>query len=109
MAKPFEIKTGTYTGTGSAVTEATIGSCGFKPLYLKIWNDTDGDASWEYVNGMTAAYAYQVSDSGSGTTDLSKLTSNGITLSDTGFAVGTSLSESGKTFRYIAINGPYVA
>lgn len=105
MSRPFETAKGTFTGTGSAITEATIGSLGFKPTYLVIWNETDGDERFEVIDGLADDKAYQVIDSGSGTTDLSVLASNGVTLSNTGFAVGTSISESGKTYRFWACGG----
>lgn len=94
--------TGTYTGTGAAVNV----SLGFIPAYVKIFNETDGDDRWEWVKGMTDGHAYQtIGSTGVGT----KITSNGVSeyagsrgSAAKGFTAGTSLSESGKTFRYVA-------
>lgn len=95
------IATGTYTGTGSAISV----TLGFKPKYIRIINITDGDVRAEYIDTMTAAHVALEVDSGSGTTDLSNATSNGITLSSSGFSVGTnsSLNESDKVYHYVAI------
>lgn len=91
-----QYKIGTYAGTGAAVSV----DCGFKPVYVKIFNETDGDVSWECIQGLADASAYQnINDD---TAQQSVISSNGITLSARGFSVGTALSESGKTFRYIA-------
>lgn len=100
MPRPYECVVGTYAGTGAAVTVEN--SIGFRPKYLKVWNETDGDECWEYFDGMTAAYAFRTVDSGSGTTDLSKITSNGCTLTNRGFIAGTTLSENAKTYRFVA-------
>lgn len=97
------VKIGTYTGTGAAINV----SLGFTPGYILIWNVTDGDSSWEWFNGLGAADALQSVNNAS--TQFSLITSNGIDLyagSSTaaeGFTVGTSLSESTKVFRYLAI------
>lgn len=97
------IKVGTYEGTGAAVNIAL----GFVPDYMRIWNVEDGDISWEWFNGMTAAYACQTTNHAD--TQLSVITSNGFTEyvgSSTvaeGMTVGTTLSEPGKTYRYVAL------
>ena len=88
----LQIATGSYVGTGSAV-EVNIG---FKPRYVKIFNNTDGDDVFEAFEGMTAAHAIQTAAA------VSKLTSNGISLQNYGFTAGSSCSESGDTFLWIA-------
>lgn len=95
-------KVGSYTGTGAAINL----EFGFTPIYMKVWNDTDGDESWEYYSGMAAAAAEKIAADGA----HSKITSNGFTAyagtagdKKRGMTVGTALSESGKTFRYLAI------
>lgn len=94
-------KTGSYAGTGAAINI----ELGFQPDYLIIWNETDGDAKWEWFKGMANASALQTAAAGT----LSKITSNGVTpyagaqaSKPVGFTVGTALSENGKTFRYTA-------
>lgn len=87
-----ESKTSTYTGTGSAVSV----TLGFKPVCVIVWNETDGDDFFMHIDGMTAANAIRIGAA------VAALTSNGITLSSTGFTAGTSVSESAKVFRYLA-------
>lgn len=101
MGKPFESSTGTYTGTAAVVTV----TLGYRPQFIKIWNETDGDAVWEAIDGLADDDAYQILDTGAGTTDVSLLAANGITISDSGFSVGTGISEAAKVFRYFAIGG----
>lgn len=104
-----EIKTGTYTGTGAAINI----SLGFKPNHVRVVNVTDGDIAWEWFQGMTAGHALQsisvVDNATSGAAGMSRITSNGISQyagsagsAGEGFTIGTALSESGKTFAYIA-------
>lgn len=106
----IEIKTGTYTGTGAAITF----QLGFVPDYIRVINTTDGDEAWEWFNGMTdghALYQRSVTDNATtGNASMSRITSNGVTASNPtdftnkkGFTVGTALSESTKVFGYIAV------
>lgn len=88
---------GSYTGTGAAVSV----TLGFKPVALILFNSTDNDVLWLYFDGMTDAHALQVANHD--TAQVSALTSNGVTLSARGFSAGTSLSESAKVIRYLAI------
>ena len=92
-------KVGSYTGTGSTV----IVQLGFVPAYVKIWNDTDRDEYWEWCTGMAAGTAIATNSA------VATLASNGVTAyagtaaaNSQGFTAGSSLSESGKTFRYVA-------
>ena len=96
MRQLNEFAIGTYTGTGSAVSV----TCGFKPVRVVVINETDGDSKWEHIRGMADASALQ--DVNHDTAQKSFITSNGITLSNSGFTAGSSLSESAKVFRYIA-------
>lgn len=98
-----EFKAGSYTGTGAAIDV----QLGFTPDYVKIWNETDGDETYEWFSGMTAGHALKSANHASA--QFSKITSNGISaLSPTdytkkkGFSVGTAVSESAKIFRYAA-------
>lgn len=103
------IKVGTYEGTGAAINI----SLGYIPDYIKVWNAEDGDASWTWFNGLGAGDVLATANHD--TAQQSLVGSNGIDTyagSSTsgseaaeGFTVGTALSESGKTFRYIAIKG----
>lgn len=84
----------TYAGNGT--TQAV--DLGFRPSFVKIYQETDNDESAEHVDGQPAdsVYAYAAA--------LSFISSNGVTLSATGFSVGssTSVNESGKTYRWVA-------
>ena len=99
----FSPAVGSYTGTGAAINVAI----GFTPAYVKVWNDTDRDEYWEWCTGMAAGTAIATS------TAVATLASNGITAyagasgtTSAGFTAGSSLSESGKTFRYVAFRAP---
>jgi len=112
MAQSIEI--GTYEGTGAAINI----ELGWTPEYIRVVNVEDGDAGWEWFAGMTDGHAIaQVSIEDDGTTgaaSLAPITSNGVsalagdrtTPIRPGFTVGTALSESGKTFRYVALRNP---
>ncbi len=93
------MKTGTWTGTGSAITL----ELGFIPNALVAANVTDGDEVYVWFNGMTAATniiittaaATQGSNGVMVNTGVASTTSAGLTL-------GTALSENAKVYRYIA-------
>jgi hypothetical protein len=88
------------TGTAAAFTITT----GFTPRYVKILN-IDGICMEEWSEGMAAASALKTVDSGAGTTDLVKITSNGITVSATGFTVGldTDINVTSEQLSWIAM------
>lgn len=98
MARNSVPARGTYVGTGAAL----IVSLGFIPSYVKIFNQTDGDVTFEWWDSMTADTAVQTD------TAVSKVASNGIkpyagdTANAAGFTVGAGLSESGDTLAYVA-------
>lgn len=94
-------ETGSYTGDGS--NGVTV-SLGFKPQYVKVFNYTDGDVVATHIAGMPDASAFLTIDSGAGTTDLSKITTAGITLTSSGFTIGTNanLIENAKVFYWVA-------
>lgn len=98
---PFEIKTGTYVGdtTSQAVT------LGFKPMMVIIINETDGDVVSLKVGASAASTHIAIS------TAAAAVASGGILFQATGFKTGTdtSTSESGKTFRYVAIGSQTLA
>ena len=45
---------GSYTGTAAA---QTISDCGFKPRFIRIYNDSDNDVVFDYFSGQTAGLA----------------------------------------------------
>jgi hypothetical protein len=97
MGAPIEVKAGTYTGTGAALSV----TLGFRPTYLKVFNQTDGDTTVEFIDGMTAATGIVT------TTAVAAVASQGITLASTGFGLGTDAgaNETGKVYLYIAFGG----
>lgn len=86
---------GTYTGTGAAQS-ITIG---FQPSLVLIYNETDGDSLHVKLEGQADGVGLAI---GAATAAVA---SQGVTLSARGFSVGTdaSVSEIGKTFRYLAL------
>jgi hypothetical protein len=88
------------TGTAAAFTITT----GFKPRYVKILN-IDGLCLEEWTEGMADASALKTVDSGAGTTDIVKITSNGITVSSSGFTVGldTDINVTSEQLSWIAM------
>jgi hypothetical protein len=93
---------GSYVESGTAVA-ITI-TTGFKPRYVKVVN-VDGLCMEEWFEGMAAASAVKTVDSGVGTTDIVKITSNGITQTSTGFTIGldTNINVSAQQMRWIAM------
>jgi hypothetical protein len=96
------VAVGSYIESGTAVA-ITI-TTGFKPRYIKVVNET-GLCMEEWFEGMTAAHAVKTVDSGSGTTDIVNLSSNGITVSSSGFTIGvdTDINVTAEQLRWIAM------
>jgi hypothetical protein len=96
------VATGAYkdTGTAAAFTITT----GFRPRYVKVVNH-DGLCMEEWFEGMAAAASAKIVDSGSNATDITKVTSNGITVSDSGFTVGldTDINVTGEQIYWLAM------
>lgn len=90
-----QFKLGTYTGSGVAQTL----DIGFKPVAILLFNETDGDWLGCHIDNMSAATAYKF------TTGIAKISTNGITLNDFGFTVGSdaTLNENLKVYRYLAL------
>lgn len=76
--------TGTVTGTGSAITVI----CNFKPKVVEL-NNTSGNCIGKWNDLMPDAALHKIVDSGGGTTDISYVTSAGITPLFNGFQIGT--------------------
>lgn len=92
---------GSYTGDG---TNAVTVDIGFRPTQIVIWNKTDGTMRAEIIDDGADGQAFKILDSGSGTTDLSRISSNAPVLNNRGFSTGTdaSLIVSAKVFNWIA-------
>lgn len=93
---------GSFTGTGAALTV----EIGFRPKAVLFYNETDAaDTSLGLaIDGQADAAGFKIKDSGVGTTDLTNVTANGITMGPRGFTVGTDAvyNVNGKVYRYIA-------
>lgn len=91
---------GTVEGTGAAISV----TLGFAPKYVQI-NNVDGNCFGFWYKGLGDGDAQKVVDSGVGTTDVSLITSNGITDTATGFTIGTdtNLNANGETLFWLAI------
>ena len=76
--------TGSFFGTGS---EITVDKVGFKPKVVKLYN-TDGNCSAVHTELMDPAAMQKTVDSGSGATDISLVSSGGVTLRTNGFSLG---------------------
>jgi hypothetical protein len=99
MAKG-QIKVGTWTGTGSAITL----QLGFVPDFFMAFNVTDGDYATFWFNGMSAGTSIDIAAA------VASNAADGVTVYDgtaggnaAGLTLGTDLSESAKVYRYIAI------
>lgn len=97
-----QIKVGSYTGTGAAINI----SLGWVPDYVRIVNATDGDVTAEWFAGMADASSVTIVTTAGPVLDTTNQVSDyaGADASASpGFTVGSDLSESGKTFRYVAM------
>ncbi|MBI4136859.1 hypothetical protein HY469_02240 [Candidatus Roizmanbacteria bacterium] len=92
------VATGAYIDTGT-VAAFTI-TCGFKPKYVKIWNETSGDEE-EWNEAMADAEAFKRVAAGTG----ALITSNGITPTSNGFTVGldTDIHVTSEQLSWLAI------
>ncbi len=90
-----QYSTGSYTGTGAAQTI----TLGFKPTAIIAYNESDGDLLWFHIRGMVDATAATV------VAATAKVASQGCTLTNNGFTLGTdaTINESAKVYKYIAI------
>ena len=92
-------KQGKLAGTGAAINVVL----GYKPDYVRVINVTQKSIT-EMTPLMSAAKGIQTLDSGSGTTDIAELSSAGITLTESGFKLGTNaaLNTASDVIYYIA-------
>lgn len=92
------------TAVGSYITSDTAAAfvitCGFKPRYVEVHNETSGD-SYRWFEGMADAEALK--RVAAGTTSI--ITSLGITVSASGFTVGldTDVNVINEQLSWIAI------
>jgi len=97
-----KIAVGSFVGTGAS---KDVQAVGFRPKYVKLLNVT-GSCQAEWVQGMADASAQKVVDSGAGATDISLITSGGVTPLADGFTLGadTDLNVSGEMVRYVCFD-----
>ena len=98
------LKTGTVEGTGAEIEI----ECGFKPNYVKLLN-IDGVAILEWTPDVGAGKGLKIADSGTGATDISLISTLGITVSAStddfrGFKIGadTDVNVDSQTICWIA-------
>lgn len=91
---------GSVVGTGAAIDVKTVG---FRALSVKLMN-TSGNCLAYWQHSMPDAAMQKIVDSGSGATDVSYVTSNGITPLSNGFTIGadTDLNAAGETIHFEA-------
>jgi len=101
MGSGVKNRVGTVIGTGAAIDVRTVG---FRPSYVKIMNVT-GNCLAEWTAEMADASAQKIVDSGAGTTDVSLITSNGITPLSDGFRIGADadLNVAAEVIRWVAL------
>lgn len=92
--------TGSLVGTGSAINVRTVT---FRPRKVEIFN-VSGVCMAVWTNTMADASALKTVDSGAGATDISFVTSDGITPLSDGFTLGadSDLNASGETVHWVA-------
>ncbi len=82
----------TITGTGALITV----KCGFKPGKVELINIT-GNLKGTYIQGMAAGSMLKEAASAQ-----SAISSNGITLTDDGFTIGTDAINTATQVIYVA-------
>lgn len=94
-----QVATGRYLDTGTVAAYTFV--LGFKPRYIRLVNLAATGARLEYFEGMADASAYKEVAAGDGAI----ITSNGITVSDTGFIFGldTDANVSSEQVSFVAI------
>lgn len=92
------VATGSYL-TSDAAAAITV-TCGFKPRYVLVVNQTSGDR-YEWFYGMTAAHAVKRVAAGT----WSAITSLGVTVAEHGFTIGldTDVNVINEQIRWLAI------
>jgi hypothetical protein len=98
-ASVTNIAVGRYIDTGTVAAFKI--TCGFKPRYVKVQNLAASAVTFEWFEGMTAAYALKTAVAG----DKTIVTTNGITVAADGFTLGldTSINITNEQLSWIAI------
>ena len=90
-------------GTAASTPVAVTLALGFRPRYVKVVTiDTTTDTFYtEWIYGMTAAMGMQMKDDT--TFKYTELAADGITVSATGFTIGTACQTASKKYHWIAL------
>ena len=92
-------RTGSFIATGSALTIAGE-KVGFAPKSVHLY-DIDGNVTMKWFDSMDDGFGQKTKDTGSNTTDIELITSQGISATATGFSVGTdSVNTAGNRVLY---------
>ena len=83
-----QYRSGAFIGTGAELSIQKE-KVGFKPKSVKLYNSTTKINMVHVADDMSAGEGWKSVDGGGGVFDLSLVTSNGVTLTETGFTVGT--------------------
>lgn len=96
----LRMATGRYLDTGTAA--AYTFTCGFKPRFVRVFNTAASGGTFEWSEGMAAASAVKRL-AADGVQSL--VTSNGITVLDTGFILGldTDINVTNEQVSWIAL------
>lgn len=96
----LRVATGRYLDTGTVA--AYTFTLGFKPRYVRVINSAATGGSFEWFEGMADASAIKRL-AADGVQSL--VTSNGITVSDTGFTLGldTDINVTNEQVSFVAI------
>jgi len=91
---------GSVYGTGADMNIRTVG---FRPRFVQVFN-VGGNAQGMWSVDMADDSMQKAVDSGAGATDISLVTSNGITPLSNGFALGadTDVNVSGELVHWVA-------
>jgi hypothetical protein len=91
--------TGRYLDTGSVA--AYTFTLGFKPRYVKVVNLAASSSSFEWFEGMADASAWKTATNGDGAI----VTTNGITVSESGFILGldTDVNVASEQISFVAL------
>jgi len=92
------VVTGSFTGSGA---EIEIKKVGFQPRVVQLLN-ISGQCKADWLEGMADAAMMKTVDSGAGATDVSHVTSGGVTPLADGFKLGTDadLNAAGEVVHY---------
>lgn len=106
MATPMLLTSGKGAvggGTSATSAAAVTVAVGFKPKYVRIVAPAANKAGkvTEWFDGMTAAHAIEHKDDTG--YSCAAITSNGITVSDRGFTIGTSCQVNSGKYYWLAL------